>query len=72
MIDLDAQLGLDPDPESTETWEAYLEDFRTFYYPTYKKFGFTFPEAVSVWQQNLLRTKLCEIASLLRDNRDPC
>lgn len=49
-------------------WRQYLHDFKKTVWPMFAGYGFTFPEALSLWRHEILLTRITEVRDLL--NKD--
>jgi hypothetical protein len=53
------------DEESEISWRQWFTDFRELVWPMLEKEGFTFPEAVLFWRQEIVSANLVRIREVL-------
>lgn len=46
-------------------WRQYLTDFKSTVWPMFAKEGFTFPEALMFWRQEILLTRITQVRDIL-------
>ncbi len=60
-----------PAEGTIEGWNEMMENFVNIIYPnTFKKFGFSIPEAFAAWQLNMIRNELIDVQNLLDDKQN--
>lgn len=65
------ELGIQISEEERESWEAYLDDFKTLVYPKlFEPHGFTFTDAVILWMNNRLYNAVHALIDAIQDSND--
>lgn len=55
--------------ESEEVdWRQYFNDFRQLIWPMFEAEGFTFPQAITMWRQEILVSEIRRLREALTEN----